>query len=722
MIKKLIEADLSEEDYLERFPYVSMDTETDGTDVYRNEVVEVTAIEFNLKGEVGRNFTRLCRNKSGIMPEDVIKVHGITTEMMIGKPSFYKSDNPNMPSVREQLINFIQRRTVVGQNLWFDTSMTKIRPVATEDTLKMSRSYWALKKGNTLKDICIRLGFEWDDSQAHRSEYDVRMTILAFVNLKQMLDIRREENSVLPLFRDKAPEEIISKEIPVDEYIEKETDTGVILPEKHKKMIASQAYSYSRLKLYLTCPLKWYNTYILGKKESSAPLKIGITCHEIADLAAKWCYLNLFVNKFQVAMKNKIIKPVVKMDELRTHFSFSGDVTYRMIAEMLYKRRQSVQYVFGISYLDLIRVMDSELSMNEYEIPGMPPHDEYRKIITECFSKFNIVENDIMSEVSYIMRRFYQHHDFSLYPGDVVVTEKALAFDRDWNLVEDFYGDNVFWRGKIDKIRWEGDIIDIEDYKTNRVIPTLKELQEDMQLKSYLMCVVSYLGRENVEVIRIRLNYLRHNKSLEIVYAGDEIDDVIKEVRSWISATVAKVERHITGEKNVFAPKRNEYCSSCSLFLDGKCSLFDISKIKDVESDSFIVMDTQQCIDLYKQAELLEIKRAKILKACSTYVKNNDDDIILIDGNAELNFHPSDKVVYDTYTLVTELLKRKGSTARDFELKDILHHLSISKSNVEKISKAIGLNISELTTPGIKKESISHKFTAKILEKNESQE
>jgi len=707
ILKELIQTNDNNENI--KFPYVCFDVETDGLSHNKNEILEIVAIEFNKSGMIGEKFSFLCSNQSGIVPYKITELTGITSEMIKGKKSYLKD------GIREMFATFVGDRPVVGQNVGFDIRFSKVAPKNSFDVLKMARTVFVGSKNFKLKDICKKLNIEFDAEKAHRAEYDVRETILCFIELDNRLQGIREDNATLPLFRSVASEKVIASEISVEEYINEKTKTGVVLTQNDINKITTQAYSYSRLNQYRRCALQWYYTYVLGKKQHSEPMVIGITCHDVADAASKWCYLELFINKLTVMLKNKYIKMKHAVQDVSKEFDISGDLTYRKLSKALYRNKKKCQWLFDTPFLDLLYLMDEKLNLNDYEVPSMPSYDIYNKIVYEKISKNNVIDEMSISEIKYIMRRFYNTHDFSLYPGDIMLTEKSLAFNKNWEVVDDWFGSDVFWRAKIDKIRWEGNLLDIEDYKTNRVVPSLKELKESMQLKSYIKCVVSYIGRENVENIRIRLNYLRHNEKLEIMYSGNEIDEIIAEVDIWIFSTIKDIESQLVDSKNAFKPCRNEYCSNCSLFQDGICPLFDIKKIGDVKSPDFIINNANQCIDMYKRTELLQIERDKIIKQCKEFAKKNENDVLLIDKVAKLDFHKTEVLKINVLELVLELLRMQDAQGTNIDLKTILRYLTISKTNAQKLSDRIGVNVFEIDGDSIVTKSIRQEFKALVV-------
>src|SRR5210317_2168861 len=72
-------------DYLSSRTFIAFDTETTGIWAPVNRLVELSAVKFSLKeGEIA-TFDKLI-NPGRKIPEEVIKIHGITDEMVKGFP------------------------------------------------------------------------------------------------------------------------------------------------------------------------------------------------------------------------------------------------------------------------------------------------------------------------------------------------------------------------------------------------------------------------------------------------------------------------------------------------------------------------------------------------------------------------------------------------------------------------------------------------------------
>ena len=105
-------SDLNE--YLRRQVFVAFDTETTGLWAPVNRVVEIGAVRFELEVEGGRSFESLI-NPERTMPLDVIRVHGITDQMV--------AEAPLAADILKQFKEFCGSDTVlIAHNAPFDIS------------------------------------------------------------------------------------------------------------------------------------------------------------------------------------------------------------------------------------------------------------------------------------------------------------------------------------------------------------------------------------------------------------------------------------------------------------------------------------------------------------------------------------------------------------------------------------------------------------------------
>lgn len=690
------------------FDYVAVDTETTGLDPQKNEILEITAIEFNLSGLMGRKITKMCRPVAGFIPQEATAIHGITYDMVKDCPA-YLSDK-----VREEIAEFIRDRTVVGHNLIsFDSNFIRISFKKVKDTLQMCRAKF--NSGNKLKSACKRINIKWDDSASHRSEYDTMKCIELFCKMTNMNYADQVAKEKAPLFT--ATEEI--KQVYSDDAgsinnliksdSSEEAKLGIIPTEKDKQFLATQTYSYSRINLFNQCPFKWYMQYIKGFKEPDKDyFQTGKICHKVAEWAGEWCYKELFKNKFVIYMrlkKNAIDPEIVKIltsycnkseSEITTnYYNYMGK-----LAEFVYENPKIVCVLFPeIKHLaDLIYVIDKSVDHNTYEKPSIPDLDTYNKIIEQAINYYKCENPDVINEVKNIMNRFYTLKDYSLTPGDLTITEKRMVFDKEWNSLKDFYANNAFFRGIIDVISYFGDCVIITDYKSSRKMMTLKQLKEDHQTMVYVLLVYKFLPKGSFNKIIVRIEYIRYGEIVE--YEINNPEEIIERALMWINSSIQNIEKEILKtDGTAFRPVRNEYCHSCFLGEEGMCPLFN-KMISGRLDDPFAcsVSTMEECRAAWKRIETNKAENERLSKLCKSFVKECSDPIS-IDINAKLDFYLSKHREFDP-TKTTLLLLKKNVDMNDF-----IRNYSISASELQKVldNKNIKLTEEELNSISVLK-------------------
>jgi len=656
------------------YDYVGVDTETTGLNHQQDEVIEVTAVEFNLSGKIGKTISYLCRPMSGFIPAAASKVNGITYEMVKDKRTYLKD------GVREDIAKFFGNRTVVGHNIKnFDIKFLKITPRRVEDTLEMCRARY--KGSNKLKTACMRVGIKWDDKEAHRSEYDTLQCIKLYVKLKEIEADERKQNQEVPLFaRD------------VDKEIQQAIKSmGVVPTESDKELMATQAYSFSRINLFHQCPFKWYMSYIKKIKQPDVDyLIVGKICHKAAEWCGEWVYRETFSIKLSCyAMVKKLELNTGLIPVISREFDVKeDDVTFHELGYYLYRHQDQINSYFpefkGLA--GLMHGMDKCISEDDYEKPSMPDRESFDKIVNKAVSFYKCTNPDIIIDVGYIMRRFYEVKDFSLIPGDVMLTEKKLAFDRDWNLLKDFYSNKAFIRGVIDVLAYLTNIVVITDYKSSRKMMTVDQLKEDMQMKTYVLLVSRLLPPESYNKIIVRIEYVRFGKSIE--YEINDVKAVADSALQWINDSIKMIEEEMLKTDGAFEPKRNEYCHTCHLAEDSKCPLFNKQFMNNIDDPhQFLIKDIEDCQIAWKRVEANKAENSRLMKLCKSFVENCTNEI-KIDENATLDFYT--KEYRDFYSLATmKLLLTKG-----IKIDTIIKKFSITES---KINELIEENKLELT-------------------------
>ena len=244
-------------------------------------------------------------------------------------------------------------------------------------------------------------------------------------------------------------------------------------------------------------------------------------------------------------------------------------------------------------------------------------------------------------------------------PGELTISEKRLAFDKEWNVLSDFYSNLAFFRGIIDLIEYisHDDYIIITDYKTSRTMLTEKQLKEDRQVKIYLLLVYMFLPKDSFKKVILRIDYVRFGKAIQ--YEVEDIEASIKETIEWINESIQNIEKEmLKTDGTAFAPKRNEYCHTCHLGEDGKCPLFNKQMINNIDNPfEFVVSTIEDCRDAWKRIEVNKAENSRLLKQCKSFVKQCSNPI-KIDETAKLDFYIDEKIECNAEEAVKAILRR----------------------------------------------------------------
>ena len=669
------------------YDFVGIDVETTGLESKKDEIVEITVIEFNRSGRTGGRIVQRCRPTSGIIPADVTAIHGITYEMVKGCPVYIET-------IRDQVAEFIGDRTVVGHNvIGFDLPFIKVIPKKTCDTLLMCRTKY--RSGNKLKSACQRVNIKWDDSKAHSSEYDVEKCIELFCKISNLEDAEKQRESEAPLFA--IPQQSGPLPVQLNNIIDVDKNNtikiGIMPTEKDKKFLSTQTYSYSRLNLFNQCKFKWYMQYIRGIKEPSdrTYFQTGKICHKVAEWAGEWCIKQLFKNKLQVYMTKiekkldaETIKGLAVLNKKKEE-----EVTIDDFANYIGQNPSLVKTFFpGLKNLaELIYEIDNNISEFSYDTVSRPDLESYQKMIEKSINLHKCNDPDVIKDCRKIMERFYYLKDFSTTPGDLTLTEKKLVFDRNWQPLNDFFSAQAFFRGVIDVISYFKDYIVITDYKTSRKMMTIDQLKEDKQTMIYLLLTYMFLPKNSFNKVVIRIEYIRFGVTIE--YEINDPKEVADKALEWINNIIQNIEKEmLRTDGEAFAPERNEYCHSCYLGEEGLCPLFN-KLISGQLDDPFncSVSSIDECRAAWKRIETNKSEISRLTKLCKSFIQDSED-AVKIDGKATLDFYATKIRDYDSEKTLNFLLGTKK-----IDIFDIIPYVSITAADMVKLTKDKNLTL-----------------------------
>ena len=183
---------------------VLFDTETTGLDPLTGDrVVEVAALELINDLPTGRHFHALLDPERDI-PEEVVRVHGITNAHVRGKPKF--SD------IAAALLAFLGEGSLIAHNAPFDFGFLDAefarlgRPKLVRDrmidTVAMARTRFPGLPAS-LDALCRRFGIDLSERSSHNALLDCRLLAEVYVELtggrQRGLSLADAEDTALPI-------------------------------------------------------------------------------------------------------------------------------------------------------------------------------------------------------------------------------------------------------------------------------------------------------------------------------------------------------------------------------------------------------------------------------------------------------------------------------------------------------------------------------------------
>lgn len=185
--------------------FVCIDCETTGLDVEKDRVIEVAVIRFNMN-EVVESFETLV-NPEMLIPEESIKIHHITQDMVEGKPK--------MRQVLPEVAKFFKDSPyIVGHGVNFDLDIVnrysigepciRYKQQQVIDTLRLARLY-GQSPTNSLESLSKH--FNVQGQGAHRAMADVQVNIEVFKHLTRSFKSTKDVLKALekPIFLPNMP-------------------------------------------------------------------------------------------------------------------------------------------------------------------------------------------------------------------------------------------------------------------------------------------------------------------------------------------------------------------------------------------------------------------------------------------------------------------------------------------------------------------------------------
>lgn len=161
--------------------FVCVDCESTGLDLEADQIIEIAVMRFTLEKDL--EVYESLVNPGRTIPEESIKIHHITQDMVQGKPK--------IPEILPKVIQMIGSDIIVGHGVGFDIHLINrdakkfnipcnIKKNVFFDTLRMARLYGESPK-NSLENL--RMHFNINEEGAHRALNDVIVNVEVFKRL-----------------------------------------------------------------------------------------------------------------------------------------------------------------------------------------------------------------------------------------------------------------------------------------------------------------------------------------------------------------------------------------------------------------------------------------------------------------------------------------------------------------------------------------------------------
>lgn len=166
---------------------IVFDTETTGlSPADGHRVIEIGCLELKNLVPTGRVFQRFI-HPDRVVPEDVIRIHGITNTFLADKPRF------DHPDIVDAFLDFIGDHPLVAHNAEFDRGFINAELARLQrpelpaarfiDTRNLARARFP-GMSNSLDSLCKRFGISLEGREFHGALKDSQLLALVYLELK----------------------------------------------------------------------------------------------------------------------------------------------------------------------------------------------------------------------------------------------------------------------------------------------------------------------------------------------------------------------------------------------------------------------------------------------------------------------------------------------------------------------------------------------------------
>ena len=172
---------------LEQSNFSILDTETTGLHVEKgDQIISIASLKVSDLKIDEQNYLDELVNPNMNIPESSTKIHNITDEQVISKPSLLE--------ISEKILKFLKKSVLVGHNINFDINFLKenskgsqladrMKVIKSIDTIYLTASLFPDLKNYELSNLCEYFNIKTDDQIRHSALGDCIITARLFLHL-----------------------------------------------------------------------------------------------------------------------------------------------------------------------------------------------------------------------------------------------------------------------------------------------------------------------------------------------------------------------------------------------------------------------------------------------------------------------------------------------------------------------------------------------------------
>ena len=275
-------------------------------------------------------------------------------------------------------------------------------------------------------------------------------------------------------------------------------------------------------------------------------------------------------------------------------------------------------------------------------------------------------------EVEKMFKQFQEN--FLLNLDTFLATEKEIAITKEKKLT-DWWDNNCWFRGKIDRIEKQDSYITITDYKTSQAISINK-----LQLGVYAW--LAHFAYPDIDTFILQDHFLRFGIVKTIEMGLKDIKDTEEKVRAYIKTIEAELEKeeiNKTREEKyrtrTFKPRPGTNCEYCPYVF--KC---ETALALQEQANIPLITSKEQATDIARKLIIVEARLKGVKKLLKAWVDKNEN--IELDMGT-YGFQPSSSAyITDVGAFIEALYNAE---------KDPMEYLNVDMRKAKKIIKELGL-------------------------------